>query len=759
MQLFKGRPLCVIITICLLIIAGCALIPAAIGLIIPAVAAGVLLVVIILTAKRVVDIKYTVIFLFACILITLSGIRGHLYYNKAENAFEKYYGCETTANVTVVENLYNNRYSATMRVRINSLYGERINSYALLECDYEAGWRVGDTFELPITVHSLSELSDDGFYNEYSALSYGFLAYCRSETDNGTYLGAGKSIVRNLQDINESICADIVYYLGDRTGGLASALALGNERYVQDDVERDFRRTGLAHILALSGSHIILIIGTADALLCKLFIRKKLRSAVLFILVPLYVIFVMTPIPALRAGIMYMLFLLSSFFNDDSDAVTNLFLSVFIIVLIMPSAVFSASLWMSFAATLLMVLLMPFISSVLSVARSKLKKKWAFDIARAVTLAAVTAILGTGANIIFSYALFGSFSVVSVVTNVIFGPVLTFLLVVYSLFVLLLGFPQIVSALAPLIKAVTEFVLDLIYRVSLLKYSTISLKSEYAKVICIAVFAIIVVFLIFKFKRKLLVSVPLLALTMCMVVFHIGFATDTDVTLRYVVRGQNEQAVLMCGDEFSIIDVSDGRYSNLKEAVEIAKENGASEIESIALTHYHSYHLSSLRRIFDAEIVRYLILPMPSDEEDRDVLRDIMLLCEEKNVTSVILDYNSRARLSESVYYELVLNDSIKRSSHPTVAYALYIGDESIVYVGGSSNESDEFERVLGCVEMADKVVFGRHGPIPKQKYDFAIPLGTDIYAVNEDIYSVLSELSKTNPVITGKEIWIEFSP
>lgn len=759
MQLFKGRPLCVIITICLLIIALCAFIPAAIGLIIPAVAAGALLIFIFLTVKRIVDLKYTVILAIACILITISGVRGHLYFNKGKNAFEEYYGCEVTANLTVVENLYNNRYSSTMRVRINTLYGERINSYALLRCDYEAGLRVGDTLELPISIHSLSELEAEELYSEISALSYGFLAYCRSEHDNGVLVKSEKSFIRDIQEVNESLCADIVHYLGDRAGGLASALALGNQRYVQDNVARDFRRTGLAHILALSGSHIILIIGTVDTLLWKMFVGKRLRSIILLLLVPLYVTFVMTPIPALRAGIMYMLLLLSYFFSDDADAVTNLFLSAFIIVLIMPSAVFSASLWMSFAATLLMVLLMPLISSLLSVTRSKLKSKWAFDLARSIALAAVTAILGTGANIIFSYALFGSFSVVSIVTNVIFGPILTVLLVIYSAFILFLGLPQIAEMLSVPIRWMTEFVLDRIYEISLAKYSSISLRSEYAQVICIAVFAVIIVFLVFKFKRKLLVTVPVTALALCLAVFHVRFANDKTVTLRYAVRGSNEQAVLMCGDDFSIIDVSDGRYSNLKQAVDVAKEYGASEIESIALTHYHSYHLSALRRIFDMEIVRYLILPTPSDEDDRGVLQDLLLLCEEKNVISVIVDDNSRTMLSEDVFYERIMHDSIKRSSHPTVAYALYIGYESVLYVGGSANESDEFDRVSDLIKAADKVVFGRHGPIPKQDYLLDIPGETEIYAVNEEIYPFLREISKLNPVIIGEEIWIQFAP
>ena len=759
MELFKGRPLCIIITICLLTIAGCALIPAAIGLIIPAVAAGVLLIVVFLTVRRIVALKYTVIFALACILITLSGVRGHLYYNRGSNAFEQYYGNEVTANITVLETLYDSRYSSTMRVRVNTLYGERINSYAILECDYEAGYRIGDIIEIPISVHSLAELEAEGFYTEYSSLSYGFLAYCRSEQDNGRLVKIESSLVKKIQEFNERICADIVHYLGDRAGGLASALALGNQRYVSEDISRDFRRTGLAHILALSGSHIILIIGTADTLLWRFFVGKRVRSFVLFLLVPLYVIFVMVPIPALRAGIMYMLFLLSYFLGDDADAVTNLFLSVFIIVLLMPSAVFSASLWMSFAATLLMVLLMPLISHVLSVTRSKIKSKWAFDIARAVALAAITAILGTGANIIFSYALFGSLSVVSIVTNVIFGPILTILLVVYYIFVPFIGVPQVAELLSVPIRAVSEFVLDSIYEISLLKYSTISLKSAYAQVICIAAFAAVILFLLLKIKRKLMVSIPLIALTACLVIFHIDFATDSKVTLKYAVRGSNEQAVLMCGDTFSIIDVSDGRYSNFRHAVDLAKENGASEIESIVLTHYHSYHLPALRRIFDMEIVRYLILPMPSDEDDRSVLQDLMLLCEEKNVISVIVDDDSRIKLSESVFYEPVLNDMIKRSAHPTLAYALHIGDESVLYIGASSDESDEFWIVEEWAGRADKLVFGRHGPVPKSEYELWIPSETEIYAVNEEIYPFLRELSNLNPVITGKEIWMQFAP
>lgn len=759
MELFKGRPLCVIITICLLIIAGCAFIPAAIGLIIPAVAAGFLVISIILSLKRIIDVKYTVILAVACVLITASGIRGHIYYNAGKASFEKYYGEEVTANVTVVENTYYNRYSSSMRVRVNTLYGERVDSYALLECSYEAGLNVGDTVELPIKVYPISKLIEEGTYTEASALSYGFIAYCTSEEDNATFIRSEKGFIEKLYEINENISADFVHFLGDRSGGLASALALGNQRYVSEEVERDFRRTGLAHILALSGSHIILIIGSADMLLSKLFVGKKLRSLILLLSVPLYVIFVMTPIPALRAGIMYMLFLLSYYLRNDSDAVTNLFLSVFIIVMIMPSAVFSASLWMSFSATLLMVLIMPAISYILSVTRSKIKSKRMFDIIRAIALAAVTAILGTGANVIFSYALFGSLSIVTVVTNVVFGPVLTVLLVVYMIFI---PFMQIVPAaevIAVPIRSVTELLLDTLNDISMLKYSVISLKSDFAQMICISVFILVILFLILKFKRRLVIAVPLVAMTVFMVICHINFATDSDVSLTYAVRGTNEQAVIKCGDSFSVIDVSDGRYSNLKHAINAATESGASEIESVILTHYHTYHPSSLRRIFDSNIVRYLILPLPSDEDDRGVLQDLLLLCEEKKVVAFIADPESRTEILPSVFYESLMSDSIKRSAHPTLSYALYVGDEEIIYLGSSVTEAKDFENITDDILRSDKIVFGRHGPVPKKEYVITIKDDAEIYSLNEEILPFLSEISKSNPIVTGKEIWFQFSP
>lgn len=759
MELFKGRPLCIIITFCLLIIAGCAFCPVAIGLIIPAVAAGLLVAFVVLALRRAVDVKYAVIVAVAFVLIATSGIRGHFYYNRGRACFEKYCGSEVSANLTVIENLYYNRYSSTMRVKVNTLYGEKIDSYALLECNYEAGFSVGDVIELPIVVHPLSKLVEDETYTELSALSYGFLAYCTSDTDNGRIITSDNGFVQGLQEINEGICADLVYYLGDKAGGLASALSLGNQRYVTEDVERDFRRTGLAHILALSGSHIILIIGTADAILLRLFMGKKLRSLILFLLVPLYVIFVMTPIPALRAGIMYMLFLLSYYFRDDSDAVTNLFLSVFIIVIIMPSAVFSASLWMSFAATLLMVILMPRISYILSVTRSKLKSKWMFDITRAIALAAVTAILGTVANIIFSYALFGSLSTVTVVTNVIFGPILTILLVIYMLMIPFLQIATVAKVISLPIRYVTEFVLACINRISELKYAVISLKSDYAQVICIAVFLILIVFLLFKFKRKLLISVPLVAMACLLAFYHLNFASNGDVTISYAVRGTNEQAVIRRGDDFAIIDSSDGRYSNFKHAVDNAVEAGATEIETIVLTHYHSYHPSSLRRIFNREIVRYLVLPMPDDETDRGILQDLLFLCEDNNVIAVIVEDDSKSAILESVLYQRILNGSIKRSAHPTIAYELYIGKDELVYVGSAVNEADVQDRIADNILNADTIVFGRHGPVPKKEYAFDIHEGAVVCSLNEEILPFLAEISQSASIVTGKEIWFHFSP
>ena len=177
-----------------------------------------------------------------------------------------------------------------------------------------------------------------------------------------------------------------------------------------------------------------------------------------------------------------------------------------------------------------------------------------------------------------------------------------------------------------------------------------------------------------------------------------------------LVMTQNGEAV--------ICDISDGNYSNLYNAYQVAHDNGATEIEVLVLTHYHNKHGASIDRLCKQQKVRNIWLPEPQTEDQYYMMTSIVKTAEKNGVNLVI--YKNDEDLT--VFYDGILNiypiKTLKRSAQPAMAFELTYGDDKLLYVGSSAMETELCNRINNNLSDADFVIFGTHGPNPKQTYE-----------------------------------------
>ncbi len=584
-------------------------------------------------------------------------------------------------------------------------------------------------------IYPISNLIAEGFHTKMSAISQGYEYYLVSEDETVIRIDKEEGIRTLLEKINRRLSAGYKYYLGDEAGALASALALGNQNDVPDEMGKAFRRSGLAHILALSGSHIILIIGTFDKLLfAGLFLGKRMRSAVMLLTVPLYVMLVMSPVPVIRAGLMYMIGCFAVLLGRESDSITALFLSVLLMVAAQPYLIFSVSLWMSFLATLALIVFMPIINKRLNAIKKKTKHPRLFAAFSALFLSVSMCILGTCANLIFSYGTFGMLSTVSLPANIIFGPILTVLLAAYMLFLPLLPFPDIARIVAFPIKWASEKTVDLIEYFSSFKYSVVSLTGDVAAFACIGIFVICCLLLVVKLKKK---GTVLFAMILLLSVFTgsvIYRATEISADVDCLPRSKNEMVIVRVGDDYSLIDASDGYLSNFSYALKEAKADGACELRTVVLTHYHRNHVNALMKLFEREVVRGLVVPEPISDIDIEVFERLLKLCEKKNVPITVSAEGVKTEINEESFISFSSREFLERSTHPLVSYTLNVCDKEIVYIGASNGEGVDFETLKKRAENSDYTVIGRHGPVPKRRESYSFSERTLLFILNEDM-------------------------
>lgn len=733
MQIFKDRPLCFIISLLTAFMAVSPFVPAATKLIIASAAAGVS-VLIILCQKRDDKLRFKIgTIVVALLLLFFTILRSYFFYDRKMRDANRIEGISSTAEMKVEEVLYSDNYTTTLSCRSISICGEEIDLNVYLECDYQLDFEPSDVISLNVTVYNINDLKESDTMSDISILSGGYHVYCISTEDSATLVKRGSGVRAFLERLNSKLSSKLISLLGEKSGSLASAIALGNDSRVPDDVMRDFRRSGLSHILALSGSHIVLIIGSVEYILRKFFLAgKRVRYPIMLLSLPFYIILVMSPIPVVRAGIMYGVFCLVQLINRKSDSLTNLFLSLFVMIIVRPNTVFNMSLWMSFVATLALIAFLPVINKQINSVKSesKRRKKILLIASVAVTSSALTTLVGFLSNVVFMPA-FGTFSTVSIFTNVIFGPLLTLFLVLAMFIILLIPLPLLQRILILPTAKLGEIILRGISSSASYKYSVVSLKAGFADEACIIFFVIMAIFLIVKVRRKWLAWIPVTAfacaicLNSCLIA--IG---DGNAHIYGTVRSQSETIVASVGDDFSLIDISNGRYTNLSAATKLAKENGACEFESLVLTHYHRYHVSSVRRFLQKEIVRSVLIPTSVNDYDLEIQQKLIIMLNSLGVPYSIYDNKNTYQITGNVCLKAYPIERLKRSTHALIAFEIGFEDERLTYVGSSVNDGNIGENVLKNAANSSMVIFGIHGPVQKTMVNF-VPQKVAIICIN----------------------------
>ena len=163
--------------------------------------------------------------------------------------------------------------------------------------------------------------------------------------------GEGSAFYRTLYGFRRRLAASIAAVVPEPQAALGQATLLGLRRNIPQDLNEAFRRTGTAHLLAISGLHVGVLLGISLAGSAALLGRKHH----LHLIAPLLVIWLygllsgMSP-SATRACIMGSVYLASLAFGRQRGSLAPIGVAAALMVAVSPSIVYSISFQLSFAA-------------------------------------------------------------------------------------------------------------------------------------------------------------------------------------------------------------------------------------------------------------------------------------------------------------------------------------------------------------------------------------------------------------------------
>jgi competence protein ComEC len=155
--------------------------------------------------------------------------------------------------------------------------------------------------------------------------------------------------------------AGIAAGLSPGRAALARGMVLGEDGDISEDTRDDFRRSGLAHLLAASGQNVALLCALALPLLMLAGASQRVRVVVLLPLVALYVALAGSGASVMRAGVMAGASLFAIAVSRRSSAVYSLLLAAAITLALNPRASGDPGWQLSFAAVAGLLTLAPVI--------------------------------------------------------------------------------------------------------------------------------------------------------------------------------------------------------------------------------------------------------------------------------------------------------------------------------------------------------------------------------------------------------------
>ena len=384
----------------------------------------------------------------------------------------------------------------------------------------------------------------------------------------------------------------------DEISGLINSILTGDKSDCPYWVYMNFKRSGVAHVMAVSGLHLSVWLSTLF-LICKNCERKRKISCVLgFVFIVFFIFIADFSSSVCRAALMSMLYLFGTLIGKKADSLNSIGFALICILCANPFSAHSVSFQLSFACVVSIVVIAAPLCDAL---RKKLKKlannRHLFRVIYYVSSSVIVSLSVSFATFPISSFHFGFVSLVSPLTNLFIVPACAPLMISSVLFLVFSGVPYASDFLHIIPDIIGKYMLFVTQDFSSFAFSTICTDMRERLLWLAVAFMLPVLFLLRRSNRKtVLKAVSVLAVMLLMFSFLSMAEKRADECKVKVLNGEagsaavfvyNGKGVLLgaTGDYYfsdTLIDVVEAENIDLVAAVPVA-EKDKEELEIICV--------------------------------------------------------------------------------------------------------------------------------------------------------------------------------
>lgn len=400
--------------------------------------------------------------------------------------------------------------------------------------------------------------------------------------------------------------------------GLITGLLLGAKDGLSDETYEAFRRSGTAHLLAVSGLHVGFVLALVSFCLSGLRKHSALRLILTLLCMAGYALLAESAFSVFRATLMLSAGLLARHWGRRADGLTSLSIAVILVLLLRPAQVLCAGFQLSVCAVLGILFLSERVEALLR----PLRPDW---LRSSITLTLCAQI---GVLPVQLYT-FHSLPLLSAAANLAAVPL--------AAGIVMLGLPTVaLHLISPALAAPVAFVVELLSKALLLvcgdfgslPFAEIHLR---APSILVLLGFLGVLFLLSPYpralgrsSRRVLAAVLLGTWVLSLAIWLPGVVRSQPPEALFLSVGTADSALLRSSQGNVLIDTG---WSG-SQAVRALQGEGE-ELEAVIITHADADHSGGLAHVLENVAVKALYLPLGMP---RDGLADALAIAQERGI-------------------------------------------------------------------------------------------------------------------------------
>ena len=301
-------------------------------------------------------------------------------------------------------------------------------------------------------VRRFEAASNDGQFDARKYYAGMGISYSMTNCEYEVTMKKPWPVRQGLFVVRKKLAHSLDTLLSEEDSGVLEAMLLGDKSGMTEEIKGLYQRTGIAHIVAVSGLHISLWGMAICRLLKRLRIPLAIANLISFLFVILYGMMTGSQASAIRSVIMFSMYLLAPVVNRTYDMLTAMMLSAAVLLMFRPAYVFYSGFLLSFGAVAGISLFMPWLTKLYAlpaniddiiIKEKNTLQKISDKIIRFIRASIMTSLCVSLVSLPIQLCFFYTFSVYSVFLNLLIAPFVSILMILCMLGAVLVIFSPV----------------------------------------------------------------------------------------------------------------------------------------------------------------------------------------------------------------------------------------------------------------------------------------------------------------------------